>query len=527
MAKIPHLPGLDFQDASPLEEAQFDEQLYAAHAEIDSMEDLEKQRGTPIPALFNQFYKFIQNPSTVSVGTYKRMVDTDDTIGSGVDFLSMCLMARQGRYTHPSAEVTQFVNEALDRIEGGWMNAGKEMLSACWAGVSVSEKVWANTPMGFIVRKLSTLPPETVLFETERTGELTSDGILQYQRNYNPWVYGRGLGYYAGTIAGGVGLTGDSARPDSFAKLGDAPFPLRVGNVYNYLTVRIPRRKVVHYAFDAQGKFGNPYGRSLLRRVYKYYVLKDACLQMLSIALDRKGTPLTVVFADPNAVMIDPSRATGGSPKDQRGKGIRADQAAEKAFKNLHNDSVIILPGKKDEIFGIETLSQSSNAGDFIQALDFYNKSIMRGLLLPSLIFTNGDGTGSYSLGQEHAKTFDKILDSCLAGFNEVCRQQLIYELIAYNFPKSAWEKDGLGNFGKRELTRDEVDKEMQMFETGINAGIIDQQELNDLNKMRESIGFEPRETIIEKPNPMGAMMGEDEEGIEIGNGKKPDPKEE
>src|ERR1035437_6320440 len=73
--------------------------LYSRHAEIKSFKDLEKQRGTSIPALFNQLYKFVQNPSSVSVETYKRMVDTDDTIGAGFDFLTACLAARIGRYT--------------------------------------------------------------------------------------------------------------------------------------------------------------------------------------------------------------------------------------------------------------------------------------------------------------------------------------------------------------------------------------------------------------------------------------------
>ena len=81
---------------------ELNDMLYARHVEIQSFKDLEVQRGTPIPALFNQFYKFIQNPSSVSVETYKRMIDTDDTIGSCVDFLTTCLAARIGRYQHPN-----------------------------------------------------------------------------------------------------------------------------------------------------------------------------------------------------------------------------------------------------------------------------------------------------------------------------------------------------------------------------------------------------------------------------------------
>src|SRR5690242_191787 len=98
----------DQKDTGPTEVEptnQFEEMLYARHVEVESFNDLTAQRSTPIPALFNQFYKFIQNPSSVSVETFKRMVDTDDTIGSGVDFLTTCLAARLGAYQHPSQEI--------------------------------------------------------------------------------------------------------------------------------------------------------------------------------------------------------------------------------------------------------------------------------------------------------------------------------------------------------------------------------------------------------------------------------------
>lgn len=474
---------------------ELEQMLYARHAEVESLRELGTQRGTPIPALFNQFYRFIQNPSSVSVETYKRMVDTDDTVGSGVDFLTTCLGARLGRYTHPSDEITKWVNERLDQIQGGWFNARKELLGASWAGFAVQEKVWANTEHGFVPKKLVSLPPGTLLFETERTGELTEDGILQYQRNYNPAFLPQGVNYMFGFAGSAGGIIG---KPDPFAKFGDLPFPLRTANAFSYLSIRIPTAKCIHYSFDAQGKFGNPYGRSLLRRAYKFYVMKDAFLQMLSVALDRKGTPLMIVYADPNATIRDNSKAPTGQARGQA-VGINAQHAARDAFKNVHNDTVVILPGKKTQVYDTDFVAQTSNAGDFISAIQMCDRGIMRALLIPSLVFTNGDGTGSFALGTEHAKTFDKILDGMGDGVQQVYREQLIREMLAYNFPKSAWEKDGIGAFGKRELSQDEREKEMECLDKAVNMGAIDMNDLNDLNAIREKIGFEPRETPIER----------------------------
>lgn len=498
------LPENDYH--SPyIDNDEFDEMLYARHVEIEDAEDLLEQRGTPIPALFNQFYKFIQNPSGVSVETFKRIIDTDNTAGAGIDFLTTCLAARLGRYTHPSKEITEHVNKCLNAVEGGFPAKLKEIYSAAWAGFYVGEKVYEDNPtLGFIPKKIAPLPASTILFETERTGELTSDGILQYQRNFNPYLLGRGVGYFGGSVTTGLGFAqSNNARPDVFAKLGDLPFPIRTANSFNYLSIRIPKEKCIHYAFDCQGNYANPYGRSLLRRIYKFYVMKDAILQMMSIALDRKGTALTVVYYDPNAPIYDPAKLPNGNMNPQQARNnpaaaVHPAAAAKNAFKNLHNDSVIYLPGKKDEIFGVDFMPQSPNTGDFIQALEFCDKSMMRGMLIPFLLM--GDGQGGYALGNVHDKIFEKILDGMNASAEQVILNQWVRDILVLNYPRSAWEKDGLGSFSKREMSQDEIEKVMNTFEKGINTGIIDPNDLNDLNKMRDSINFDERNTPIQKP---------------------------
>lgn len=491
------------QEASALDnfddDPELNEMLYARHAEITSLEDLTAQRGTTIPALFNTLYKFVQNPSSVSVETYKRMIDTDDTLGSGIDFLTICLAARLGKYTHPNKKIAQWVNDQLKYIKGGFYNLVKEILSATWAGFAVAEKVWENHPeRGFVIKKCVTLPPSTILFETDRTGELTTDGVLQFQRNWNPMAMGLGIGYFGGSIGGGFGfqMTGD-ARPDAFARFGDMPFPLRTANSWNYLSIRIPAQKVIHFAFDAQGKFGNPYGRSLLRRCYKYWVLKDSVMQMLATALDRKGTPLTIVYADGNTTLRNEKEgAVDNNARNQR-RGIRADDAARQAFQNIHNDSTIILPGKKGQIFDTDFISQNSNNDAFQSTLDYCNKSMMRAMLIPSLIFTNGDGTGSYSLGQEHAKTFAKIMDGMLSGVKECIIEQMVYEYLMYNFPKEEWNGDR-GDFAPSQFADEDMEKLNQIWTNAITNGVIDTTDLADLNRMRQALGFPERQTPID-----------------------------
>jgi hypothetical protein len=198
---------------------------------------------------------------------------------------------------------------------------------------------------------------------------------------------------------------------------------------------------------------------------------------------------------------------------------MSAVQAARDAFKNVHNDTTIILPGKKGEIFDTDFVDQQSNAEVFIQAINLCDRGMMRALLIPALIFTNGDGTGSYSLGQEHAKTFDKILDSMNEGFKATTVDQLIREIVAYNFPREAWEKEGRGEFGKVELSPDEIQKEIDILEKAVNMGVVDVTDLNDLNSIRSKIRMEPRKTPIVQPGglPPGAEDPNDD-GDPFGN---------
>lgn len=526
-------------DVSPVDTIpdELADELMARHVEVQTLADLmgaDKQRGTPIPALQNTFFKFIQNPSTVSVETFKRMIDTDETIGSGADFLASCLVARLGAYQNDDDDIAAFVKRALADLEGGQTDTFKEMLSAPWAGFSVSEIIWANKSIGFVPERLASLPPSSILFEADRTGRLMDDGILQYQRNYNPAAMGVGQGYGAGILSPANGFV---PRPDPLAKFGDLPYPVRSPSTFNYLSVRIPRMKCVHFAWNGQGRFGNPYGRSMLRRMYNWWVQKWAYCQMMGVALDRKGTPLGIGYADPNATMVSQTGYKSKTP-NSRQDTKKAPAAMAEAFRNIHNDTFIVLPGMKGKTFDVEMIEQHANAGDFIQAIQLCNTLLLRGLLVPALVFSSGDGAGSYALGTEHAKTFDKILDGYLEGFSTVLIEQLIKQMIAYNFPKEKWQKGGLGSFARRELTTDERQKEADMFEKAINNGVVDTNDLGDLNKMREAMGFEPRNTPIKKPSPFGGdpfgeqetdedgnpvqPLGDDEEGSDDGDRERP-----
>ncbi len=226
--------------------------------------------------------------------------------------------------------------------------------------------------------------------------------------------------------------------------------------------------------------------------------MKDAFLRMMSVALDRKGTPLTVVFVDPNTTIIDEEKLAQNNGQT-RGKqvGMRADLAARAAFKNIHNDSVIFLPGKKDQIFSVQDIPQNANVEDFMRAIEYCDRSVLRALLIPALIFSAGDGSGSYALGETHDRTWDKVCDSFNAGLTAEMLDQIVRQIILYNFDQSVIEKDGLGEFGKRELTAEERQKEMEVLSKANDMGAVDMTDIEDVNEVRSRAGLAARTELI------------------------------
>lgn len=472
------------------------EELRNRYDELSRLEQEQVQMGTSVPQLYGSLSRFIANPSTVSVETYKRMLDTDETLGSGIDFLNLALIARFGDYKHPVPEIQAFVRRALQQMEGSWHENLDEMFSAEWSGFSITEQVWDyasnfDGAPAFVPRKLVTYPPLTLVFAVNRHGEVLPDGIYQYQRFHNTFFNSYVYGIRSGEL--------DGFRPDLYSSIGDYPYPIRIAADLTYLTVKIPKDKVIHLRSSSTGKFNNPYGRSILRRAYKNWVLKDAFLNMWVVAADRKGTPLVVGYAAPNDTVHEESYADG---RLEGKEAQRADVAMANIFKTIHNSSFIVLPGKKGETYEVEPVQVQGDMNVFKDGIDYFNKALMRALLIPPLVMSGGDGAGSYALGAEHHKIFNQIIDGKLKVYKQTILDQFIAKIVAYNFPKQQWEKHGYGEFLLEEHDPEVMEKLSNIFRTLTETGYMGPEVQQDIDHVREKMGM--KKTVA----PMN--MGED-----------------
>lgn len=461
------------------------DEMKKRYDELTHLQQEQTQMGTVVPQLYGSLSRFIANPSTVSVETYKRMLDTDEVIGSGIDFMNLALIARFGDYTHPLPKIQEFVRRAIDQMEGSWHGNLDEMFSAEWSGFSLTEQVWKYTDdfdgaPAFVPQKLVTYPPLTLVFAVNRHGEVLPDGIYQYQRFHNTFFNS----YYTSTIGQPNGF-----RPDTLASIGDFPYPVRIAADLTYLTVKIPKDKVIHLRSSSTGKFDNPYGRSILRRAYKSWVMKDAFLKMMLVAADRKGTPLVVGYAAPNdTVLSQTEQKEGVFNRDAQPQ--RADQAMATAFKNIHNSTFMVLPGRKDEIFSVEAIQTQGDMTIFKDALAYFNQEMMKAMLIPPLLMTGGDGAGSYALSDTHKQMFNKIIDGKLKPYKQSILDSFIKKVIAYNFPRDMWEKHGVGDFTLQETDPEMMEKLANVYGVLTTNGYMSPEAQEDLDYVRKTMNM-------------------------------------
>lgn len=173
--------------------------------------------------------------------------------------------------------------------------------------------------------------------------------------------------------------------------------------------ISIPQDKIIIYSYDK--KRDNYYGNSDLRAAYRAWFSKDFTIKMMNIAIERMGNPLMVVKYPTNA-----------SPEDRT------------SMQNIANT----ISGKTSILFpdqaSFEFVQPPSNMDLFQKALDIYNLAIMKAILLPEKMGFGGDTGGSYALGKVQQNTYLWILEKIRNEIENLLNEQLIKQLVDYNF---------------------------------------------------------------------------------------------
>jgi hypothetical protein len=395
------------------------------------------QIGNQLYTTFFLFDKAIANPDSANLLDYERMIDTDETVASGIDFMILCVLNKLDRYAHENPQIQDFVNDCLEGMQGSLFESVRDILSAIWAGYSGTEIVHKADGNRIVLDYLATYHPRTVYFNIDRqTGRLAEDPLMQWR-----WFDGS--------------------------------------------PVVIPRNKCLILTHN--GRFGNPYGNSQLKRARKNWLLKDPALKMWVNGVDKYGTPLTAAMV-PDGDIRDPD-----NPHNEHGDEnlISNIEYMARVLANLQNGTGIAMAsGTGDQKADLKFYAPGSGLGDAFERLILYlNKMIFRSLLVPSLVFDEGQKSGSYALGQSHFDMYNLMLNGIFMALKEALIEQLIRPLIEMNFgPQKSY-----GDFPERKVSAEDKEKEAKVFESLTNLGYLDPEAEEDMDYVRSSLGLPER----------------------------------
>lgn len=450
------------------------------------------QLGTSIPRQFGSLDTFIANPSNVSLGIIARMIETDDTVKSSVEFKSMMMLSKIGEYQNRDKKIEEFVRTFISKMDGPTFMESLEAQSSSGAyGFSVSEIIWGlNKTSQKVPVKVKTYHPTTIAFEVDPYGDITPNGVIQFviqnSQLSNPNTF---FPYFQN----GFNTKNPFTTPE------DRLLPYRIPFANTYGLARIPKNKVVHHINNSMLSFGSPYGKSPVRTAHLAWQLKVFFMKQMGIAGKRQASPFIWGSAPHNSNKM---RVTmpDGSVKDMNPIEALSDILARRDT----DDSIVT--GPKEGGWNVEAIAAQTNLDQYLNVIDHLNTYIFRAFLLPSLVMTDGSA-GSRSLGDKHFQMVDRMAESEALKFGQTIINQLIRPAIEMNFG----EQDNYGHFAQRPQNIEERERLGNIFVNLANAGYMKAYDKIDNEYVRSTLHLpDQEESFYTEASPNLDPLGED-----------------
>ncbi len=298
---------------------------------------------------------------------YRQMLQNDETIGTGIEYLTGRIVSRIGTYSHEDERITDLVNRSIESIRGTITDARRAILRDSFVyGYGVGEYTLKSEGGRWVLSSIQMLDPMSIEFKME-----------QFPDN----------SYGIGSVIQKAGIT----------------------------EVEIPAQKCI---IKTYGDSTTPYGKSLLRRCYRWWSLKNAIPKLWAICLERFGMPIL----------------------HGKASGKETHKKLNEALSNLNSRSYITTD-KESEVQAIYSPSGAISS-NYNQAEELCDKMIYRAMFLPSLLGA-GENGGSYSLGQVHFELFNATAAALAEDYIDAELEQLWRPIIEWNYG----EQENYGDF--------------------------------------------------------------------------------
>lgn len=368
------------------------------------------------------FMRTIRNPDGLGVDTYERMVDTDETVNAGIEFISLSVIGCIGEYHHPKKKIQKFVRRDIEGMRHLLGVVVEDILTGLWAGSSVTELHLTELRGQVRTVDLPTIAPSTVAYKLAKEGLNAGCVDMIEQRT----TLGR--------------------------------------------TVSIEAENFIHWSH--RGRFGNPYGTSRLRACWKYWFPKDVLLASWCRGLEQYSTPKAIARTTAPEEII----------KTDMGSMSRAEYLLMQMGEFADSSRMVWDPNTQ-----IEFLEITRNFGEDFERFQMWsNQMILRACLIPALLFTGGDGKGSYALAGKAHEVSQRGIWRIRDSVAHALIHQWIARLIILNYGE---QQDGYGEFRGQQLEEEDIKLWSEIFFSLIQAGLIRPELPQDFEWMREKIG--------------------------------------
>ena len=444
-----------------------------------------EQIGTAVPVWYGMQNTFIANPSNVGIGIVARMIETDETVKSSVQFKSLMMLSKIGEYQHEDPELAKFVNDFLNSMRGPTWAESKEAQSSSFAyGFSISEIIWGlNKKNQKVPVRVKTYHPSTICFEVDPYGDVTEEGVVQFvvqnAQFSNPNTYFPYFQY-------GFQVKNPFETPN------DRLLPYRMPFIANYGLARIPKDKVIHHVECPMLSFGSPYGKTPVRTVHLAWQMKVFFMRQMGIAGKRQASPFVWGTAPHNQ-----NKVRVKNPDTQKFEDLNPIEALTEILRSRSTDDSVVT-GPESIGYKLQAITSQTNLDQFLNVIDHLNTYIFRGFLLPSLVMTDGSA-GSRALGDKHFQIVDRIAEEDAKKFGETIINQLIRPAIEKNFG----EQENYGHFAQRPQNIEERERLSNMFTTLANSGYMKAFDKTDGEYVRSTLHLpKQEESFYQAPMP-------------------------
>lgn len=198
-----------------------------------------------------------------------------------------------------------------------------------------------------------------------------------------------------------------------------------VRQVTAYSTAEIPYTKCVHQTFISEGR--SPYGRSLLRHLYKPYYYKISCEAAEATGIDRDLSGLPVLTAPE---VLDFTAADPDSPHYDPTIAATLDWAVD-VVSNVRKDNQqgLVLPAGWQ--FSL-VRGDGTSSIDTTNVIQRYNTEMAAGLL-ESFLVASGNSVSSKGNMETLVKSFLNACDAYVMTIEETINSQIINKIALYN----------------------------------------------------------------------------------------------